>query len=142
MRTILKVLLVGGIVLAGLGLALLNPFASERDLVEENIRAGLAADAGSWRVFDPHLDEQATRYAAAGENCTTIKPVLDGGVLSPYIRLYVEIGRNERAAALYREEPVTRIGVGVAGAGDGEYRVCVLLDTERHGVVPLFGGMP
>lgn len=139
MQAITYVMLGAAVLLVGI--ALLNPFASERGLVEENIRVGFAGDAGSWRVFDPHLDEQAARYAAAGENCTTIKPVLEGGIMSPYTRLYVEITQDERAAALYREEEVARIGVGVADAGEGEYRVCVLLDTERHGVVPLFEGV-
>lgn len=133
----LRLLFAAGLI-GVVALIIINPFASERDLVEENIRVGLAADAGSWRVFDPDLDGRAARYAATGENCTTIKPVLDEGILSPYNRLYVAINQDERAAALYREEEVSRIGVGVAEAGNGEYRVCVLLDTERHGVVPLF----
>ncbi len=137
MQAITYVMLGAAVIL--IGIALLNPLASERDLVEENIRVGFAADAGSWRVFDPHLDDQAARYAAAGENCTTIKPVMDGGIMAPYTRLYVEINQDERATALYRDEGVSRIGVGVADAGNGKYRVCVLLDTERHGVVPLFG---
>ena len=50
----LRLLFAAGLI-GVVALIIINPFASERDLVEENIRVGLAADAGSWRVFDPDL---------------------------------------------------------------------------------------
>ena len=131
------------VVVAACGCTAVNPLASERDVVEENIRIGIAADSPLGAgVFRANLDDQALQWAESDQYSITIKPVELSPHLAPYQLVRMEIQSDEGAAA--RFEHITGAknvaGVGVVDLGNGTYRACIVASTPPGYPIPVFQG--
>mgnify|MGYP000927230806 CR=1 FL=1 len=113
----------------------------QKDIVEADIRAGIAADSPlGARVFHANLDDQALEWAKGDQYSITIKPVELSPHRAPYQLARMEVLSDEDAA--HRFEHITgaknAAGVGVVDLCNGTYRVCIVASTPPGYPIPVF----